>query len=126
MERRTRQRASILQVFQQSPGPLSPQEVLERTREQVPDLGIATVYRNIKAFVENGELQAVPVPGQPDRYEPAGKQHHHHFFCRTCRRAFEMEGCPGSLSSLAPEGFTVEQHEIYLFGLCRECRELGT
>lgn len=120
-ERKTRQRAQILETFKNSSGPLSPQEVLERTRGQIPDLGIATVYRNIKSFVEKGELRSVPLPGQPDRYEISGKHHHHHFFCRSCQRAFEMEGCPGAMDGLAPEGFKTESHEIFLYGLCREC-----
>lgn len=123
MERKTRQRSSILSVFTASNGPMSPQEVLARARADLPDIGIATVYRNIKAFVESGSLRSVPVPGQPDRYELAGKKHHHHFFCRACQRAFEMEGCPGPLEDLAPAGFKTEEHEIYLYGLCRDCAE---
>lgn len=121
MERKTRQRSTILDVFEHSSGPLSPQEVLDKAQEHIPELGIATVYRNIKSFVESGALQAVPIPGQPDRYEAAGKKHHHHFFCRVCHRAFEMTGCPGSLDALAPDGFQTEGHEIYLYGRCKDC-----
>lgn len=121
MERKTRQRSSILDVFHDSPGPLSPQEILVKAQRKLPSLGIATVYRNIKSFVEQGALRVVLLPGQPDRYEMAGKKHHHHFFCRVCERAFEMSGCPGSLDKLAPPGFKTEEHEIYLYGLCKDC-----
>lgn len=102
---------------------MSPQEVLDTTKSRIPEIGIATVYRNIKSFVEAGTLKTVPVPGQPDRYEMSGKKHHHHFFCRKCERAFEMEGCPGSFDNLAPDGFQVQDHEIYLYGLCKDCSE---
>jgi len=95
--------------------------VLAWAKRRMPGIGIATIYRNLKAFVESGALRVVPVPGEADRYEIAGKQHHHHFFCRTCKKAFEMTGCPGSLASLAPSGFKVEEHEIYLYGQCRQC-----
>jgi len=122
VERKTRQRESILETFRVSTGPLSPQEVLEATKTRIPDIGIATVYRNIKSFVESGALKTVPVPGLPDRYEIAGKKHHHHFICRKCQKAFEMVGCPGSLDTLAPDGFLVEHHEIYLYGLCTKCQ----
>ncbi len=121
IERKTRQRESILETFRESAGPLTPNEVLDLTKQRIPDLGIATVYRNIKSFVESGLLLPVPVPGEPDRYEMAGKTHHHHFICRTCHKAYEMEGCPGSLSALAPDGFKVETHEIFLYGRCRDC-----
>jgi Fur family ferric uptake transcriptional regulator len=123
VERKTRQRESILSSFRDSSGPLSPQEVLDATKSNLPEIGIATVYRNIKSFVESGLLQTVPVPGEPDRYEISGKKHHHHFICRVCHKAYEMEGCPGTLSSLAPQGFKVELHEIYLYGVCKHCHD---
>jgi Fur family ferric uptake transcriptional regulator len=122
MERNTRQREYILETFHAADGPLSPQEVLVQTQKNLPQIGIATVYRNIKAFVDSGTVRIVPIPGEPDRYEVAGKKHHHHFVCRVCKKAFELEGCPGSLSSLAPRGFKVESHEIFLYGVCRKCR----
>jgi Fur family transcriptional regulator, ferric uptake regulator len=87
----------------------------------VPSLGIATVYRNVKALLEDGTLRVVNVPGQPDRYERAGKEHHHHFHCRACDGLFEVEACPGGLAALAPDGFRTERHEIILFGLCSQC-----
>jgi Fur family ferric uptake transcriptional regulator len=121
MERKTRQRETILETFRTASGPMSPQEVLALAQKNIPDIGIATVYRNIKAFVEHGTLNVVPIPGEPDRYEMAGKKHHHHFFCRKCHKAFEMEGCPGSLKTLAPAGFSVERHEIFLYGCCQRC-----
>lgn len=123
MERKTRQREALLETFRISSGPLTPLELLEQTKAMVPDLGIATVYRNIKNFIEAGVLTAVPVPGQPDRYELSGKKHHHHCFCRICHRAFEAEGCPGSMNSLAPQGFKVEGHEIFLYGICKDCQK---
>jgi Fe2+ or Zn2+ uptake regulation protein len=41
---------------------------LESASKEVPNLGIATVYRNINAMVTNGTLRAVPMPGEADRY----------------------------------------------------------
>lgn len=51
---------------------LSPMEILAITQKDIPNLGIATVYRNIKGMVMNGEVQAVALPGQADRYRLAG------------------------------------------------------
>ena len=101
--------------------PLSPQEILEATRESIPGLGLATVYRNVKAMVESHWLQTVELPGSPDRYEIADRGHHHHFHCRGCDRVFDVEGCPGNLGTMTPRGFELESHEIVLYGRCSAC-----
>jgi len=105
MERRTRQRDAIWLTIERAERPLSPQEILEFAKSEVPGLGIATVYRNIKAFVAEGRLRVVELPGAPDRYEVAGKDHHHHFHCRSCDGVFEVETCSGDFDAVTPMGF---------------------
>jgi len=121
LQRDTAQRRAIRNAFEATDRPLTPQEVLDAARKEVPKLGIATVYRALKGFTDAGELDAVCVPGEPDRYERAGKRHHHHFRCRVCGKMFEMEGCPANLERLVPQGFGMEDHEVYIFGRCRRC-----
>lgn len=126
MARRTRQtsqRQALLEAFDQAAGPLSPRELLGTASRRSRGLGIATVYRNLKAMVDQGVLKAVSLPGQPGaRYERQGKEHHHHFHCRRCRQVFEIAGCPGNIEPLVPRGFALEDHEVVLYGLCRDCR----
>ncbi|HRC86631.1 MAG TPA: transcriptional repressor [Thermoanaerobaculia bacterium] len=121
MQRKTLQRTAIRQAITVSGRPLSPIEILESAQSEVPSLGIATVYRNLRSLLEEGWLQEVALPGQSSRYEVAGKDHHHHFHCRLCDRVFEIEACPGSIKELAPPGFRSEGHEIILYGVCRLC-----
>ncbi|MCE2901815.1 MAG: Fur family transcriptional regulator [Gemmatimonas sp.] len=121
MERNTRQRDAIRQVFEETPRPLGPHEVLEAGRGQVAKLGIATVYRTINSLVDSGWLVPVELPGEAPRYERAGSAHHHHFSCRACNRVFEIHGCPGDLRDLTPSGFRLESHEVVLYGLCALC-----
>ncbi|MBY4899227.1 Fur family transcriptional regulator [Cupriavidus sp. AU9028] len=121
MERLTRQRDAIHTVLAEAGRPLTPQELLDAARSHVAGIGIATVYRNLKAMVEAGEIVAVPLPGEAPRYELAGSEHHHHFYCRACDRVFEVHGCPGDMKRLAPRGFQVQAHELMLYGLCADC-----
>jgi Fur family ferric uptake transcriptional regulator len=121
MERNTRQRAAIRDAIAQAHRPLLPHEVLGAAQQAVPGLGIATVYRNLKALVDEGELRPVHLPGENPRFELVGHQHHHHFQCRACQRVFDVHGCPGDLSAMAPKGFTVEDHDLTLYGRCSEC-----
>ena len=121
MERNTRQRSAIRDAIAQADRPLLPQEVLVAAQHAVPGLGIATVYRNLKVLVEAGELQVVHLPGENPRFEPVGHHHHHHFQCRQCQRVFDVHACPGDLGRLAPQGFAVEDHDLTLYGRCRDC-----
>jgi Fur family transcriptional regulator, ferric uptake regulator len=121
MERHTRQREAIRDAIALANRPLLPHEVLQAAQADVPGLGIATVYRNLKALVEEGVLRTVTLPAENARYEPAVHRHHHHFQCTQCQRVFDVHACPGDFAQLAPPGFQVEDHELTLYGLCAEC-----
>jgi len=121
MERKTRQHQAIYDVIVAAHRPLLAQEVLVLASQEVPQLSLATVYRNLKFLQEEGNIQAVVLPGQNPRYELTSHSHHHHFQCRQCERVFDLEACPGNLDRLAPTGFLVEDHEIILYGRCGDC-----
>jgi Fur family ferric uptake transcriptional regulator len=121
-QRSTRQRSAIREALQTAQRPLLPQEVLAAAQAQVPGLGIATVYRSLKALLDDGVIRLVALPGENPRYETLEHGHHHHFQCTHCERVFDVHACPGDLSRLAPAGFTVEDHDLTLYGRCRECQ----
>jgi Fur family ferric uptake transcriptional regulator len=121
MHRHTRQREAIRAALATAGRPLGPAEVLAAARTALPGLGIATVYRTLKALVAEGWLRPVELPGAAARYEVAGKRHHHHFHCRACDGVYEVEACPAGIRGLLPGGFRLEEHEIILYGVCASC-----
>ena len=125
MVRKTRQREAIRSAFQRADRPLSPGEALALAAQDVPAMGMSTVYRTIASLVDEGWLKAVNLPGQPDRYETAGRHHHHHFHCTACGGVFEVAACPGDLAAIAPQGFLVHDHEVILTGWCKACAAKG-
>jgi Fur family ferric uptake transcriptional regulator len=106
-ERNTRQRKAIRDVLEVAARPLSPKEILDGAQSHVRGMGIATVYRTLKLLADEGLIDTVDIP--------------HHFYCRACAGVFEVEGCPGDFSKLAPPGFSLEGHELVLFGTCAGC-----
>jgi Fur family ferric uptake transcriptional regulator len=124
-QRNTRQKAAIRKAFEAAGRPLSPQQALNIAQSEVDGLGIATVYRNIKALLEEGWLAPVDLPGEPTAYEQAGKAHHHHFLCDSCTRIFELSGCVPNVDRLARSGFSVRRHEVVLYGLCADCKRVA-
>jgi Fur family ferric uptake transcriptional regulator len=121
MERHTRQRDAVRHALKEARRPVSPGELLRATRSTVSGIGIATVYRHLKAMLREGHAVAVKLPGGRVRYETADRSHHHHFVCDSCQRVFEVPGCPPGLHGLTPAGFSVDRHEVILYGSCSEC-----
>lgn len=122
--RKTNQREGVIHVIKESAGPLTPQEILDRTQKNGANIGIATIYRTLKLMVEAKQIVIVTLPDGQTRYELAHLNHHHHFKCRLCQQIFDLEQCPIQIGKNIelPEGFTLEGHEITLFGLCKHCK----
>ena len=121
VDRNTKQKRAIEAVLRNHSNPLSPSEILQLALKEVPSMGIATVYRSLKALAMDGQIVSVEIPGQPPRYERSDKGHHHHFLCRTCGEVFDLKSCLDGIRKMAPPKFRVEDHEIILYGACEKC-----
>lgn len=121
MGRSTKQRTAIAEALRRAARPLLPLEILSDAQQSVPNLNLATIYRNLNLLIQEQLVAAVQLPGQPTRFEIAG-HHHHHFHCRECDKVFDIHACSSAISQLAPKGFAVDDHEVILYGRCPSCR----
>lgn len=121
MERKTVQRQAIFEVLKRSARPLGVHDILKAAQKDCAGLGIATVYRNLKAMLEEDLICAVEMPGSAVFYELSGSKHHHHFSCVKCKRLFDISGCKFNFEKILPDGFQLNGHEILLSGLCDRC-----
>jgi Fur family ferric uptake transcriptional regulator len=124
--RETKQKKAIREAFASARRPLSPEEAQLEASKFVKGISVATIYRNIHALVEDAWLSTVEIPGQPSRYEIAGKGHHHHFHCMDCGRIYDLEGCTLQPKPKLPGGFRVTSHELFLYGRCAQCATNGS
>jgi Fur family transcriptional regulator, ferric uptake regulator len=120
--RNTRQLRAIQDALYGADRPMSIDEIHRAAQMQEGRLGVATVYRTLKALVGAGRVVAVSLPNAAPRFELSGKGHHHHFQCNECGRVFETTACPGDLRRLVPRRFQLTAHEIVLYGRCADCR----
>ena len=126
-QRRTRQRATIAEVMAEIEEFRTAQDIHDLLRHQGHSVGLATVYRNLQAMAEAGEVDVVRLPDGQASYRACGEathRHHHHLICRTCGRTVELEfdGVEEVIAGLsARHGFTDVDHSIELHGLCAEC-----
>lgn len=62
--RETKQRKAIRTVLESNRHPLSAREIHEAAQKSIPSIGLATIYRNIKAMVEAGAIEQIELPNQ--------------------------------------------------------------
>ncbi|MGI6002207.1 MAG: Fur family transcriptional regulator [Lachnospiraceae bacterium] len=129
----TPQRLAIIDVFLERPGQhMTAEEIYNYVQEKAPKTGIATVYRNIEMLADMHVLDRLNLNDGYVRYElgdPAGSgrhHHHHHMICLGCGRvfAFDKDLLENLEESIREDtGFQVTDHEVKLYGYCRECLE---
>lgn len=128
-QRRTRQRATIAEVMAEIEEFRTAQDIHDLLRHQGHSVGLATVYRNLQAMAEAGEVDVVRLPDGQASYRACGTAthaHHHHLICRSCGRTVEVTLPPleGLIRSLAAEhGFAEMDHELEFFGVCGSCAQ---
>ena len=121
----TQRRAAILAEVSASQGPVSAEEIFERLQERFPTLALSTVYRNLERFAADGLVEKETSPDGVFRY--AGKDDHGHYLvCTQCHSRVRLHECPLSamVEKLEEEtGFSIDRHQLTLYGKCPACKE---
>jgi len=128
----TRQRLVVLEALADCPQQhLTAEEIYERVKAANPDIGLATVYRTVKLLVELDLIERINLDDGFVRYEIGDvkqKEHHrhHHLICLGCGYvlAFQDDMLEALESGVKQAlGFQVTDHEVKLYGYCRNCSE---
>ncbi|HZV35182.1 MAG TPA: Fur family transcriptional regulator [Verrucomicrobiae bacterium] len=118
----TPQRQHVYNVLLQKRDHPTVEEVFIRSKEQMPDISMATVYNCLDALVKCGLVRHVNLERSATRYCPNMKEHCH-FYCDDCGGIFDVDFSPsGEQGGLQlPEGFKVKQFDISIRGTCPSC-----
>jgi len=124
--RMTPQRLAILHVLHHSGRHLSPSEIFERAKNDLPGLTEPTIYRTLEFLVENGLARSAYKNSGHLAYEIA-HQDHHHLVCRKC--GAEIQVAHASLEKLYSElealsGYGYIDSHVTFFGLCPKCQKI--
>lgn len=123
--RLTPQRVLILEALRRHKSTVTAPELYDELRAERPDIGRATVFRNLDALVEIGLARRFERSGHVYAYASCSPEHHHHLICSTCHRATEIaEELVAPLISVVREGygFEVEHDAFDVYGTCASCR----
>ena len=102
-------------------------EIYDEIRKIDSNIGLATIYRTLKLFVELDILTELNFGDGSIRYDIkclSDGHNHHHLICTKCGKIIEVKD--DSLEELEREiekiyGFQVENHKCKFTGICKEC-----
>ncbi|HQU35140.1 MAG: Peroxide operon regulator [Anaerolineales bacterium] len=119
----TPQRMAILHVLCHSGKHLSPRDVYQKAKKDLPTLTEPTVYRTLDFLAKNGLARPTQAGKGRLRYEMA-KDEHHHLVCRVCGDEIEVEH--ELLESMyrkmeSTSGYQRIDRHVTFFGVCPEC-----
>lgn len=124
--RHTRQRQAILDTFLAADKHITVEELFNLVRRTEPDIGYATVDRNLKLMSACGLADEIKIGKQKTRYEQKiGQEHHDHLICLKCERFIEVrdERIEKLQDKLAEANdFLPQKHKLEIYGLCKKCR----
>jgi Fur family peroxide stress response transcriptional regulator len=120
----TPQRMAILHVLRHSRKHLSPSQVYQQAKHDLPGLTEPTVYRTLEFLAENGLARPARTASGHLTYEIAGEDHHH-LVCRVCGREIQvrhrlLENLYRELES--ESGYVRIDSHMTFFGICPNCQ----
>jgi Fur family peroxide stress response transcriptional regulator len=101
----------------------TPEETFEQVRQEIPSISLATIYKNIKTFLDAGLLREVSTPDQTMRLD-ANLESHHHLVCASCGTIMDLSEesvTPVHLKKTPPRRFRVESYNVNFLGYCGHC-----
>ena len=119
----THQRQVVYEAVVASHGHYSPEDIYAAVRRRIPSISLATIYNNLRLFIECGLLREVTPHASTLRVD-GNLESHHHLVCTRCKSVQDITGDFIDFQRLArqaPGGFDLTQPMIEVFGLCRRC-----
>lgn len=96
-------------------------EILQRARERMPRIGLATVYRTLRLLEELDVVEARHL-GQPHSHYEVRHSDHLHLVCASCGAVLDLPSPIDTRTLRREHGFQVVQSRLELLGLCAGCR----
>ena len=123
--RSTRQKRALAAVVDEAQEFRSAQELHEALRARGEQVGLTTVYNQLRALAESGLVDTLRSADGETLYRRCDTSgHHHHLLCRVCGRTVEVAGSTverWAEKVAAEAGFVDVAHTVEVVGTCPSC-----
>lgn len=122
-QRMTEQRRLILEVLRSTTSHPTADWIYERVREQLPNVSLGTIYRNLRSLANMDEVLQLSYGSGQDRYDGNPKAHYH-FRCSQCGCVSDVQlPYEHELDRRATHACSgrVTGHRLEFVGVCSSC-----
>lgn len=117
--RKTRQKELIFNIVDNSYNHPTTNDVYVKCQQELPEISLATVYRNLNFLADNGLIKRIKMPDNIDRFDNRHYDHPH-FICVKCASVMDLEdGFSFDVDSLNSN--KILDYEINVRGICEKC-----
>jgi len=121
----SKKREAILRKIRSTTSHPTAEWVYHELKPEIPDLSLATVYRNIRLFKEDGEILSVGTVDGQERFDGTVTPHGH-FVCTNCAAVIDFAGDSEHAEvrdQLREQGLQVNRVDLVAYGTCARCSE---
>ena len=116
--RLTKQKTAILEYLKSTKTHPDAETVHEVLKENMPNISLSTVYRNLSLLSEEGLISKLSFGGMSDHFD-GDVSLHQHFLCEKCGKILDVN-CKIDLKD---EGLgEISSYSVYFYGICKECK----
>ena len=119
----SRQREEIKKYLSTRKDHPSADQVYAAMRQEIPNISLGTVYRNLTMLADTGEILRLRVGDGVDHFDYDTSEHYH-FICNECGSVIDLEmNNIDIIKTTAQENFQgkIEGHFTYFYGTCADC-----
>ncbi|MDR3331104.1 MAG: transcriptional repressor [Synergistaceae bacterium] len=123
----TAQRIAIMKSLEGRRDHPSAEKIFMELKPEYPTLSIATVYSTTQLLAQASMIRILSIDEKKVYFDPNTKPHGH-FMCKRCKRIMDLPIDVSAISSYGSESdiATIEDVEVFLYGLCSDCAEERT
>jgi Fur family ferric uptake transcriptional regulator len=122
--RSSRQRELVLETVRSTFEHPTAEWIYKTVRKRLPRVGLGTIYRNLKALVEEGLIREVRRADEAVRYD-GNTGEHYHISCISCGRVSDLPvSVDRAIERRAHEAtnYAIVGHAIEVQGVCPGCQ----
>ena len=123
---RSKQKEAILDVLRNTKSHPTAEWIYTKAREEIPNLSLGTVYRNLSLFVSEGMISKISVGDGNDHFDFNTKPHTH-FVCEGCGSILDIDLAfdENKIREYIVSDFSgiVRDQRLLFYGLCEDCKD---
>ena len=123
-ERKSKQRDAIINNLKSRYDHPTAMELYLSVREEIPNLSLGTLYRNLSQLEENGLVLRIS-DGTTDRFD-GNINPHAHFKCTHCDKVYDLMSFNSDSITFSDEIVSkITNYSLMAFGICKYCNKLN-